>query len=408
MKRIVLATVCLLTLAGCRQKAAQAAEVTATESTETTEQTGERQFLDNADVNAQWRDKVISVKGGGAAPNIVTLLQAFQQALPTFVVDEVLKYGLQQKDGVPYKEDEYTSIVIDRKNGYADLSSPTDCDQVQATVWKRKDGHRLFAVSLYEQHVMPQNLLCWYDYDPQTETMKAERSPLEDFKPDIQLDAIGWSLPQKGTDFCIHEYYPRLPCITHVYQWDGQQHHHGKVRIENFHYQSYGEEGSERGNTASDDGWKYYALTHLGDNETPVLWLSKERNMKQCALFTPYKSHVSLIGSRCDTNPPGIEQLHFSKVQPQGAVKSPSVIVCTRDQVGGKFYTIMPNDREPYFITDLPNFSKASDEDDARMVEIEGYHTPEETEDIIYMPCEPLTPVVKQWRPFEFTKEMME
>lgn len=22
--------------------------------------------------------------------------------------------------------------------------------------------------------------------------------------------------------------------------------------------------------------------------------------------------------------------------------------------------------------------------------------------------CEPLTPVVKQWRPFEFTKEMME
>ena len=48
------------------------------------------ELLDNADVNAQWRTKTISVKDGGQAPDVVKLLRAFNQTMPTWVVGEVL------------------------------------------------------------------------------------------------------------------------------------------------------------------------------------------------------------------------------------------------------------------------------------------------------------------------------
>ena len=47
--------------------------------------------LDNSEVNSQWRTKRISVKDGGQTPDVVTLLRAFHQALPTWAVNQVLK-----------------------------------------------------------------------------------------------------------------------------------------------------------------------------------------------------------------------------------------------------------------------------------------------------------------------------
>ena len=141
------------------------------------------EFLDNADVNAQWRTKTINVKDGGQAPDVVKLLRAFNQAMPTWVVGEVLNQADHPAKGTRQsgtasiwdgeEEDDYR-ILIDRRNGYLDLESQTDIDQMSACVWRKENGHRIFAVSLYEQHVMPQNLLCWYDYDPKTQTMTPE------------------------------------------------------------------------------------------------------------------------------------------------------------------------------------------------------------------------------------------
>ena len=130
------------------------------------------ELLSNAEVDAQWRTKTISVKNGGQSPNVVMLLKAFNKALPTWVVGE---------------------------NGYACYESLTDVDQMSCCIWRRTNGHRIFAISLYEQHVMPQNLLCWYDYDPQTQTMTPERSPLDDYKKPFPQMEIGWTLPQKCT-----------------------------------------------------------------------------------------------------------------------------------------------------------------------------------------------------------------
>ena len=162
----------------------------------------EENYVGNSDINAQWRKREIKVKGGSKAPSIMTLLKAFQGAMPTWSVGKVIKHGTQTPDGEQYQDAEEWSVLVDRKQGYADLSSDTDCNQVQACLWRKKDGHRFFAVSLYEQHTMPQHVLCWYDYNPDTETLTPEESPVDAFL-DVQTEEfrkraiaggeLGWS-----------------------------------------------------------------------------------------------------------------------------------------------------------------------------------------------------------------------
>ena len=126
----------------------------------------------------------------------------------SWVVGEVLKQADHPAKGTRQsgtasiwdgKEDDDYRILIDKKNGYVDLESETDINQMMACVWRKANGHRIFAVSLYEQHEMPQNLLCWYDYDPATQMMKPERSPLDDFKPVSPGATVTWDLPMKGS-----------------------------------------------------------------------------------------------------------------------------------------------------------------------------------------------------------------
>ena len=226
-------------------------------------------FLNNSEINRQWRQKTISVKNGGQTPDVVTLLRAFHQTLPAWVVGEVLKQADHPAKGTRQsgtasiwdgEEDDDYRILIDKKNGYVDLESETDINQMMACVWRKANGHRIFAVSLYEQHEMPQNLLCWYDYDPATQMMKPERSPLDDFKPVSPGATVTWDLPMKGTDFLIREYYPGLPSITHVYHWDKKQFQRGETQMPNFEYMpSVGDTHAEYARH-SKHVWSHFAL----------------------------------------------------------------------------------------------------------------------------------------------------
>ncbi len=233
--------------------------------------------LQNSEVNSQWRTKTISVKNGGQSPDVIKLLRAFNEALPTWVVGEVLKQadhpakGTRQSGTASIYEDEYDfRILIDRKNGYADLTSETDINQMSACIWRKDNGHRIFAVSLYEQHDMPQNLLCWYDYDPQTQTMKPEKSPLDDFQPDVKGTPISWDLPMKGTDFTITEYFIGITNITHVYKWDKKQFHLDHSELNDFEYKLAADsEAKER--ISKGRGWSHYSLINLTDNGYPAM-----------------------------------------------------------------------------------------------------------------------------------------
>ena len=345
-------------------------------------------FLSNSEINRQWRQKTISVKNGGQTPDVVTLLRAFHQTLPAWVVGEVLKQADHPAKGTRQsgtasiwdgEEDDDYRILIDKKNGYVDLESETDINQMMACVWRKANGHRIFAVSLYEQHEMPQNLLCWYDYDPATQMMKPERSPLDDFKPVSPGATVTWDLPMKGTDFLIREYYPGLPSITHVYHWDRKQFHKGETQMPNFEYMpSVGSTHAESARHCN-HVWSHYALADLTGEGWPVLLLEEREGgeMTERVMLADFKGRLNIIATQSALG----EKMNVYQLPPRKDNKR--VAVQYRDMAGGYFYTILTGNNVMFVVSDLPNFSKASDED-TRVVSVEaGFGSEDETTEII-------------------------
>jgi hypothetical protein len=343
-------------------------------------------FLSNSEISSQWRQKTITVKNGGQAPDVVTLLKAFHQALPAWVVGEVLKQAdhpapTTRKSGtadIYDAEDDYR-ILIDRRNGYVDLESETDMSQMEACVWRKDNGHRILALSLYEQHDPVQNLLCWYDYDPTTQTMKPERSPLDDFKPAIPKAQLGWSLPRKGTDFTVSEYYPGLPGITHVYKWDRKAFKMERTEMPNFEYMpSVGSTHAEAAGHCN-HVWSHYALVDLTGEGWPVLLLEEREGgeMSERIMLADFKGNLCIIATQSALG----EKMNVYQLPPRKDNKR--VAVQYRDMAGGNYYSILTGNNVMFMVSDLPNFSKASDED-TRVVSVEeGFGADDETTDII-------------------------
>ena len=349
--------------------------------------------MNNNLANIQGGPQTIKVNGGGQAPDIMTLLKAFQEAMPNEAVELVLKHGENLADGTQYEDEDDWRVLVDRKKGYADLASMTDCDQMQAAIWKKKDGHRIFAVSLFQQHGDPQDRLCWYDYNPDTETLTAEKSPVDDFKPDVKPEAIDWILPMNGTTFEIYEYHVGFPRITHQYTWDGQQFHPGKNLIDDF-TNSF----NNRTESGNPSGWNYYTIIDLTGAGSRVLWLSEDKNPKVSTLLTPFKGQMYSIAELTEQS---VENsLACYKLPPQGKDKLPTVRVTYRDLPGGYWHTIMQGDYVSYVISDLPNFAEGG-----RSLDIEGFGADDETTDILDVEGEFFMPEAKQWHKFEFCEE---
>ena len=345
-------------------------------------------FLSNSEIDNRWRQKTISVKNGEQTPDVVKLLRAFNEVMPTWAVSQVLKQADHPAKGTRQsgttviwdgeEEDDYR-ILIDRRNGYADLASQTDIDQTAAGVWRKDNGHRIFAVSLYEQHDAVQHQLCWYDYDPATQTMKPERSPLDDFKSLSPGATVECDLPMEGTDFLIREYYPGLPSITHVYHWDRKQFHKGETQMPNFEYMpSVGSTHAESARHCN-HVWSHYALVDLTGEGWPVLLLEEREGgeMTERVMLADFKGNLCVIATQSALG----EKMNVYQLPPQK--KNKRVAVQHRDMAGGYFYTILTGNNVMFVVSDLPNFSKASDEG-TRVVSVEeGFGSDDETTEII-------------------------
>lgn len=343
--------------------------------------------LDNSEVNSQWRTKKISVKNGGQTPDVVTLLRAFHQALPTWAVSQVLKQADHPAKGTRQsgtaaiwdgeEEDDYR-ILIDRRNGYADLESETDINQMSAGVWRKDNGHRIFAVCLYEQHVMPQDLLCWYDYDPQTQTMTPEKSPLDDFKPDAKGAAVGCGLPMTGTDFTITEYYPGLPNITHVYKWNRKQFLYNGVQMPDFEYKLAPDSKSTTRISESGYAFSHYCLIDPTDSGSPMMAFCNfvEGEIGDLMLIGEFKGNHVALGQKTRDG----EKLNLFYA-PEAQNGNQQVAVVHRDMAGGLWYNILLGNLVQYVVCDLPNFSNP---DEGRTVKITaGFGSDDETTEII-------------------------
>ena len=343
--------------------------------------------LDNSEVNSQWRTKKISVKDGGQTPDVVTLLRAFHQALPTWAVSQVLKQADHPAKGIRQsgtaaiwdgeEEDDYR-ILIDRRNGYADLASQTDIDQTAASVWRKDNGHRIFALSLFQQHGNPQNVLCWYDYDPQTQTMTPEKSPLDDFKPSAKGAFVAYELPMTGTDFNIIEYYPSLPAITHVYKWNRKQFLYNGVQMPDFEYKLAPDSKSTTRISESGYAFSHYCLIDPTDSGSPMMAFCNfvEGEIGDLMLIGEFKgSHVALGQKTRDG-----EKLNLFYA-PEAQNGNQQVAVVHRDMAGGLWYNILLGNLVQYVVCDLPNFANP---DEGRTVKITaGFGSDDETTEII-------------------------
>ena len=343
--------------------------------------------LDNSEVNSQWRTKKISVKDGGQTPDVVTLLRAFHQALPTWAVSQVLKQADHPAKGTRQsgtaaiwdgeEEDDYR-ILIDRRNGYADLASQTDIDQTAASVWRKDNGHRIFALSLFQQHENPQNVLCWYDYDPQTQTMTPEKSPLDDFKPSAKGAFVAYELPMTGTDFNIIEYYPSLPAITHVYKWNRKQFLYNGVQMPDFEYKLAPDSKSTTRISESGYAFSHYCLIDPTDSGSPMMAFCNfvEGEIGDLMLIGEFKGNHVALGQKTRDG----EKLNLFYA-PEAQNGNQQVAVVHRDMAGGLWYNILLGNLVQYVVCDLPNFANP---DEGRTVKITaGFGSDDETTEII-------------------------
>ena len=370
-----------------------------------------KELLCNSEVNAQWRKKTINVKGGGQAPDVLTLLKAFHQELPTWVVGEVLKQHAHPAKGTKrdgstllfenFDNDEFR-ILIDPKNGYICYSSMTDVDQMTACVWRRSNGHRIFAIDLYEQHDSVQNLLCWYDYDPATQTMKAEKSPIDTYKKPYKEMEFSWTLPRKGTDFVIYEYYNYLlPTVTRVYKWDGMGFKLGKTLIADFKYGWFGNSDMLQ---ASKQGYTDFSLTYLKKGEGPVLCMRKKNDVgvDYIVVVAPYKNDMQAVAAIDESTT--IEGFFRVKPEKDAPWTGEEVIVFCRDFEHVNYYTVLDWGVVSYIVTDEPELDDAG-YTIGYSTHINGYGSKKENIHIIHAEIAEHVNFNPQWQPLEFTAE---
>ena len=176
-----------------------------------------------------WETKSIKVKNGGKAPNILQLTSAFQQVWPTYSGGELMKFS---KSKAKYNN---TDKVVDIKNGfmtYAEDDPDAESDEGMTTcVWRRQNGHSLFAVTFYRMTPSERVVLCFYDYDPKTQTMTPDKSLSNLFEPSFPGYRYRVFLPQIGKNLSIEEFYG-YTTIKHTYGWDGMSPVNPKTEID--------------------------------------------------------------------------------------------------------------------------------------------------------------------------------
>ncbi len=190
-----------------------------------------QQYVTIDQIRAGWTKKNITgVKDG----NILTLFTAFNKTWRTVPGSELLAHPVTNTGD----EDAY-AIVVDRSNGYVSAQElGDDGEDIAACVWKRSNGHKLFAVVYTRYHgLTPHPIALFYDYDGAKKTLTPEDNVLSNFVPsynDPCVDMVHIRLPQEGKAVVVDEYImPWGFSIKHTYQWDGMRPKFSDTQIEN-------------------------------------------------------------------------------------------------------------------------------------------------------------------------------
>lgn len=239
-------------------------------------------------VKSQWSTRTIKVST--PKPNILQLVQAFQNTFPTYTGRELIRFS---KSSANYTDNDK---VVDLKNGYAcywdDEPGSENDEQLQACVWNRSNGHRLFAVSLH--HFVPDwlEVFCVYDFNPQTCTLTPEKTLVNFFTPSFPGFRYRIWLPRMGKNFDVEEFYGSLT-IVHSYVWDGMKPSFKQTTIKEM--DSYQSTFAENVFFADEHPLTQYSLIDVDRDGFPELWLSSADESYQ-AVFSVWPTNEYLGG----------------------------------------------------------------------------------------------------------------
>jgi len=228
MKKLFITLLCLLALTtSCKQKSS---ETTGGESAEVAVAEGAAQNVTPQQLAEKWSEKAIAVKGGGEAPDVVTLLQAFSKVWSTQAVNNLLAEASDPNFTESVNTDIGAAITVDRENGFAELGAgDSDDDCMGAGVWKCDNGHLLFALNVVTTQTDRRDLaahqaLCCYDYDPKTEVMKPVENALTRYQPMLPNTTLTYRMPSAAGVMRVGEVDNKgeeMP-IWHFLKWTGK------------------------------------------------------------------------------------------------------------------------------------------------------------------------------------------
>ncbi len=249
-----------------------------------------QEFTDIDQIREGWTKKTIT---GVKNDKILTLVTAFNKVWNTQPATFLLKNPVHNEEG-----DEYNTNV-DKDNGYvAAYELGDDGESFSARVWKRTNGHSLFAYMFQRLRGMAvHQIILFYDYDPAKKTLTPEQNEVTRFKPSYDHPkgpiglALTYQLPCSGEDLVVQEYFTNwYTYIQHVYEWDGMNLQFSKVKFEKKnafsreYYNMYNEEVI----------FTNYMLYDFDGDEEPELWLADESEDTQ-AIFSMTEGKINMI-----------------------------------------------------------------------------------------------------------------
>lgn len=247
-------------------------------------------FTNIEKINEGWDKKTITgVKDG----SILSLATAFNKVWPTRPTTDLLKNPVSN-DG----EGDY-EIIVDSPNGYVSaFELGDDGESFSACVWKRNNGHRLFAYVFQRMHGLSiSQIILFYDYDPAKATLTPERNELTNFASSFTTDyhPLTYQLPQKGKDVVVNEYFMNWYCsIAHNYKWDGMNLKFSDVKIDKFDQMRrlYSDDFDE----FEDSDFTKFMLYDFDDDNNPEVWLSSQNEEYQ-AIYSIVADEVQMLSA---------------------------------------------------------------------------------------------------------------
>ena len=169
-------------------------------------------------IKTGWKSKVIN---NVPTAGLGIMLERFDQTWPTSAVGDVcqvMQLGVAKK--VLDQNDGYTEEV-DAKNGYVEsYTEGSNRQSMQACVWRRSNGHRLFAVVISQPVDPEMEIICFYDYDPQKHRLTPEPNAIGDWLDRTARGDYSFTLPREGKELRIFDSRDQL---MHHFKWDGMR-----------------------------------------------------------------------------------------------------------------------------------------------------------------------------------------